>query len=76
MHAHRFALFVRTGQFEPQRDAGLIDVSVESGGVRERSDIEFVGYSTATSALSVIGLVMASALCKSLKTYGYRCEAG
>ena len=41
MHFHH-ALFDRPRQLERQRDAGLIDVSVEPCGMRERPDIEFV----------------------------------
>jgi hypothetical protein len=33
MHAHRFALLNRPRQLERQRDAGLIDVSVETRAV-------------------------------------------
>jgi hypothetical protein len=59
VHAHGFARVVGAGTMQAERNAGLVEVGVETRRPLEGSDIELSGYSTATSALSGIGLVMA-----------------
>jgi hypothetical protein len=59
VHANAFTHVGCTGAVEAERNSGFIEMGVEARRSLERSNVKLSGYSSATSALSGMGLVMA-----------------
>jgi hypothetical protein len=55
---HRLAHVVRARPQQRKAHAGLVEMRLELRRTLEAPDIKLSGYSSATSALSVIGFVM------------------